>query len=156
MIILFARIFTPLENHLSRLMIISATVTIPIVFILEVFNISALMILKVMHVRRLMLSSSRRQRISCYACTGRESDLAWASSSLDCASFLSGWRSFGHVWAPRIIGILLIIGGVGYVADCCISILLQRTDYLTVRSYLIFTHGGLCPGPAVDSDQRHD
>jgi hypothetical protein len=42
-------------------------------------------------------------------------------------------------FAPRIIGILLIIGGVGYVVDCCIAILLQRTDYVMVRPYLMST-----------------
>ena len=50
-----------------------------------------------------------------------------------------GMMVFRSGFAPRIIGILLIIGGVGYVADCCIAILLQRTNYIMVRPYLMST-----------------
>jgi hypothetical protein len=42
-------------------------------------------------------------------------------------------------YAPKVIGILLIIGGVGYVADCFLSVLLQRSDYIAVRTYLMST-----------------
>lgn len=50
-----------------------------------------------------------------------------------------GMLAFRSGMVPRAIGILLIIGGVGYVADCCIAILLQRDDYIEVRPYLMST-----------------
>ena len=50
-----------------------------------------------------------------------------------------GMLVFRSGLAPRIIGILLIIGGVGYVADCSIAILLQRQDYVMIRPYLMVT-----------------
>jgi hypothetical protein len=41
-------------------------------------------------------------------------------------------------FAPRIIAVLTVIGGVGFVVEGCIFILLQRADYLMVMQYLKF------------------
>lgn len=46
-------------------------------------------------------------------------------------------------YIPRIFGILLIINGVGYVAEGCAYILLQRPDYLIVRQFTRLTFIGL-------------
>ena len=45
-------------------------------------------------------------------------------------------------FAPRIIGILVIIAGAGYVADSCSYILLERSDYLMLGSFLRSTFLG--------------
>ncbi|HMJ70135.1 MAG TPA: DUF4386 family protein [Cyclobacteriaceae bacterium] len=43
------------------------------------------------------------------------------------------WRSG---FMPRIFGVLLIISGIGYIADTCAGILLQRPLYIVLQPYL--------------------
>jgi hypothetical protein len=142
MVLLFHRIFRPVDKNLSRLMLISVLVQVPVVFVFEVFNFTALMILK--SEPRLTFDVAQQQeaayflmRMSRYAVGAGMGKLF-----LGLCFIPFGMLVFRSGFAPRIIGILLIIGGVGYVADCCISILLQRTDYVMVRSFLMYTTVG--------------
>ena len=139
MIVLFCRIFRPVDKHLSRLMLFSILAQVPVVFVFEVFNYTALMILK--NETRLTFDVAQQQeaayflmRISRY---GVGTGMGKLFLGLCFIPF--GMLVLRSGFAPRIIGILLIIGGMGYVADCCISILLQRTDYVMIRSFLMYT-----------------
>ncbi len=139
MIILFSQIFSTVDNHLSRLMVILITATIPITFVLEVLNFSALMILKsdprpAFDVAQQQEAAYLLLRIYRYGVNPGMGKLFFGLCFIP-----FGMLVFRSGMAPRIIGILLIIGGIGYVTDCCISILLQRPVYLLIRSYLIYT-----------------
>ena len=142
MIILFHRIFMPVDKNLSRLMLFSVLAQIPVVFICEVFNYAALMVLKsparstfdVLHQQEVAYFLLRIPRYATGAGMGK--------LFLGLCFIPFGMLVFRSGFAPRIIGILLIIGGVGYVADCCIAILLQRPDYIWVRSFLMYTTVG--------------
>jgi hypothetical protein len=142
MVLLFHRIFRPVDKNLSRLMLISVLVQVPVVFVFEVFNFTALMILKseprsTFDVAQQQEAAYFLMRMPRYAVGAGMGKLF-----LGLCFIPFGMLVFRSGFAPRIIGILLIIGGVGYVADCCISILLQRTDYVMVRSFLMYTTVG--------------
>ncbi len=139
MILLFYRLFRPVDKHLSLLMIAPVLATIPIVFVFEVFNFTALMILK--GETRSTFDVAQQQEAAYFLLRMHRYGVGAGMGKLLFGLCLIpfGMLVLRSGLTPRIIGILLIIGGVGYVADCCISILLQRADYLMVRSFLIYT-----------------
>lgn len=139
MVLLFARVFRPVDEHLSRLMVVSVLAQIPIIFVLEVFNFTALMILK--SETRPTFDITQQQEAAYFLLRVYRYGVGPGLGKL---FFGLSFIPFGMLvlqsgFTPRIIGILLIIGGVGYVADCCLCILLQRADYLMVRSFLKYT-----------------
>jgi hypothetical protein len=139
MILLFYRLFRPVDKHLSRLMLVSVLAQIPVVFVFEVFNYTALMILK--NETRPTFDVAQQQEAAYFLLRMLRYGVGPGMSKLFIGlCFIPfGMLVFRSGLTPRIIGILLIIGGVGYIADCCISILLQRADYVMVRSYLMYT-----------------
>lgn len=139
MVLLFSCVFRPVDKHLSRLMVISALAQLPIIFILEVFNFTALLILK--SEVRPTFDSAQQQEAAYFLLRVYQYG---AGPGIGKLFFGLCFIPFGMLvhrsgFTPRIIGILLIIGGAGYVADCCLSILLQRADYLIIRSLLKYT-----------------
>ncbi|MCW5912456.1 MAG: DUF4386 domain-containing protein [Cyclobacteriaceae bacterium] len=142
MVLLFYRVFRPVDKHLSRLMLVSILAQVPVVFVFEVFNFTALMILK--SEPRSTFDVAQQQEAAYFLMRmpryGTGAGMGKLFLGLCFIPF--GMLVFRSGFAPRIIGILLIIGGVGYVADCCISILLQRADYVMVRSFLMYTTVG--------------
>lgn len=139
MILLFYRIFRPVDKHLSLLMLVAILAQVPVVFVFEVFNFTALTILK--SEPRPGFDVAQQQEAAYWLMR-----MPRSATGAGMGKFFLGlcFIPFGMVvlrsgFTPRIIGILLIVGGAGYVADCCIAILLQRPDYVLVRSYLIYT-----------------
>lgn len=139
MMLLFYRVFRPVDKHLSRLMVFAVLAQVPVVFVFEVFNFMALMSLK--SETRLTFDVAQQQEAAYFLLRlPRYAVGAGMGKFFIGLSFIPfGMLVFKSGLAPRIIGILFIIGGVGYVADCCISILLQRADYVMVRSVLMYT-----------------
>ncbi len=139
MVLLFYRLFIHVDKHLSRLMIFSLLAQVPVVFVFEVFNYAALMVLK-SEVRPTFDLAQQQEiayflmRLPRYA-TGA----GMGKLFLGLCFIPFGMLVLRSGYAPRIIGILLIIGGVGYVVDCSIAILLQRVDYVIIRPYLMST-----------------
>jgi hypothetical protein len=139
MVLLFYRLFRPVDKHLSRLMLIPVLAPIPVVFVMEVFNFTALMILK--NDARPTFDVSQQQEAAYFLLRMNRYGAGVGMGKLFYGLFLIpfGMLVLRSGFTPRIIGILLIIGGAGYVADCSISILLQRPDYLMVRSFVMYT-----------------
>lgn len=139
MILLFYRLFRPVDKHLARLMLLPVLAQLAIVFVFEVFNFTALMILK-SEARPTFDIAQQQEAAYLLLRMPRYAVGAGMGKFFIGLCFIPfGMLVLRSGFAPRIIGILLIIGGVGYVADCCISILLQRVDYLIVRSFLKYT-----------------
>jgi len=139
MVLLFYRLFRPVDKHLSRLMLVPALAQITIVFILEILHYTALMILK--SEPRPTFDVAQQQEtvyflLRMYSYAG---GIGMGKLFIGLCFIPFGMLVFRSGFAPRVIGILLIIGGVGYVADCCTFILLQRSDYLMVRQFLMYT-----------------
>ena len=139
MMMLFHRLFRPVDKFLSRLMIVPVIAQISVVFVFEVVNFTALMILK--SEARSTFDVAQQQEAAYWLLRMHAYGVGIGMGKLLIGlSFIPfGMLVFRSGLAPRIIGILLIIGGVGYLADCCTSILLQRADYLMLRSFLMYT-----------------
>ena len=142
MILLFYRVFRPVDKHLSRLMIFAVLAQVPVVFVFEVFNFTALMILKSDPRSTFDVSQQQEAAYFLMRMTRYGVGAGMGKFFLGLSFIPFGMLVFRSGFTPRIIGILLIIGGAGYVADCCTSILLQRADYVMVRSFLIYTTVG--------------
>ncbi|MCW3119852.1 MAG: hypothetical protein JWM28_3934 [Chitinophagaceae bacterium] len=139
MILLFYSLFRRVDKHLARIMLVSAIAQIAVVFVLELFNFTALMILKT-EVRP-TFDVVQQQEVAYFLLRIHANGAGIGMGKLFVGlCFLPfGMLVFRSGYAPRIIGVLLIIGGIGYVADCSTAILLQRADYLMVRSFLMYT-----------------
>jgi Domain of unknown function (DUF4386) len=139
MVVLFYRLFRPVDKPLSQLMLYPLLAMIPVVFVFEVFNYAALMVLKSEARSTFDLAQQQEAAYFLLRLPRYATGAGMGKLFLGLCFIPFGMLVLRSGWAPRIIGILLIIGGVGYVADCCIVILLQRADYIMVRSYLMAT-----------------
>jgi hypothetical protein len=139
MVMLFARVFRPVNKTLSQLMVISILAAVPVVFVLELFNFSALMILKSEPRPAFDLVQQQETAYLLIRIFRYGAGPGMGKFFLGLMFIPFGLLALRSGITPRFIGILILIGGVGYLADCCISILLQRTDYLLIRTYLMST-----------------
>ncbi|MDB5209784.1 MAG: hypothetical protein JWQ30_611 [Sediminibacterium sp.] len=139
MILMFHRLFRPVDKHLSRLMLVSAIVQLSAVFMLEVFNFTALMVLKTE--TRVTFGIVQQQEVAYFLLRMHAygAGIGMGKLFIGLCFIPFGMLVFRSGFAPRIIGVLLIIGGVGYVADFSTAVLLQRADYLMLRSFLKYT-----------------
>ena len=139
MMMLFYRLFRPVNKHLARLMITPILAQIPVVLILEILHYTALMILKSEPRASFNIA---QQQVTVYFLlrTYGYGGGAGIGKLLIGLSFIPfGMLAYRSRFVPRVVGVLLLIGGIGYVADCFTAILLQRADYLIIRQYLMYT-----------------
>jgi hypothetical protein len=138
MMMMFVRIFRPVDKHLSRIMVAPLLVQIPIVLILELFNIAALMTLK--SETRPTFDLGQQQEAAYFLLRMYRFGMGTGKLFFGLSLIPFGMLALKSRLTPRIIGILLIIGGVGYIGDFLIYVLLQRPDYLMVRSILMYSY----------------
>ncbi len=139
MVLLFYRLFRPVDKHLSRLMLVPILAQFTVVFLLEILHYTALMILKSEPRPTFDVAQQQEAAYFLLRMYSYGSGVGMAKLFIGLCFIPFGMLVSRSGFAPRVIGILLIIGGVGYVADCCASILLQRPDYLMVRQFLKYT-----------------
>jgi hypothetical protein len=137
MVMLLYRLFRPVDKHLSRLMIAFVLAQIPVVMILEVFNIAALMILK--SEGRPTFDVAQQQEVAYFLLRIHRYGTGTGKFFFGLCYIPWGMLVLRSRFMPRIFGILLLINGVGYVAHCFTYILLQRPEYLIVVQFLRFT-----------------
>jgi hypothetical protein len=139
MMLMFYRIFSPVDKHLSRLMLAPLLAQLPVVMLMEVLSFTALMILKSDARPAFGLAQQQEAAYFLLRIHNYGAGAGMGKLLIGLCFIPFGMLVFRSGFAPRIIGILLVIGGLGYVADCFASILLQRVDYLLVRSFLMST-----------------
>jgi hypothetical protein len=112
---------------------------IALVMVMEVCSYTALMILK--SEARPTVGLAQQQEVAYFLLRmhGYGAGVGMGKLFIGLCFIPFGMLVMRSGFAPRVIGILLIIGGVGYLADCCTAVLLQRADYVVVRSYLMYT-----------------
>jgi hypothetical protein len=134
MMLMFYQLLKPVDKNLARLMIVPLLAQIPIVFISEAFNYAALMILKGnLH---FTFDGAKQQEFAYFMLRMHRYVLGPTKFFLGLSFIPFGLLVLRSGFAPRIIGILLIIAGAGYVVDSSTYILLERPDYLMIGSYL--------------------
>lgn len=137
MVLLFYRLLRPVDKHLSRLMVIPILAQIAIVFIFEALNFTALMTLKAEP--RITFDVAQQQEVAYFLLRAHRYGFGADKIIFGLFFIPFGLLVFRSGFAPRTIGILMIIGGVGYVADSCLYILLQRADYLSIQSLKLYS-----------------
>jgi hypothetical protein len=137
--LLFARIFRPVDSFLSLLMMVFILMPVPIVFVFEILDYNALMILK-SEPRSTFGFEQQQETAYLLIRIFRSATGAGMGKYFFGLAFIPfGIMVYRSGLAPKVIGVLILIGGVGYIIDCAIAILLQRADYIMVRSVLIYT-----------------
>jgi hypothetical protein len=144
MILIFYRILKPVDKQLSRLMIIPILAQIPIVFVFEALNFTALMTLKAE--ARPTFDVAQQQEVAYFLLRAHRYAFGADKIIFGLCFIPFGILVFRSRIAPRVIGILMIIGGVGYVADTCLYILLQRADYLVIQPLKLFASASYALG----------
>lgn len=139
-IFLLYKLFKPIDSHLSRLMISPVIAQIAVFLVLEIFNLTALLVLK--NDRVVGFNDAQKQEISflllrMYRLGIGASQLFWGLCFIP-----FGMLAYKSGFLPRILGILLIISGIGYITDGFTFILLQRTDYLRLQPFVRITFIG--------------
>jgi hypothetical protein len=140
MMFLFYRVLSQVDKHLSLLMLVAVLAHVPFVLVLEVFNIGALMILK--SEPRSGFEVAHQQEAAYFLLRVDRIGAGFSKFFLGLSFIPFGMLVFRSGFAPKFLGVLLIISGVGYIADTFSYILLDRSIYLMVRPFERYTFIG--------------
>lgn len=132
--LLLYRVFSPVDKLLARLMVIPPVLQVGIVFLLEVLNIAAMMTLKSDSL--LSLDVAQRQEVAYFLMRMFRYGMAFGQLLWGLWMLSLGLLMYRTGYAPRIIGALTTMGGIGYVTEGFTYVLLQRPDFLALRSIL--------------------
>jgi hypothetical protein len=121
LVLVLYRLFKQVNENQAKLMVTLVIVQIPIAFMMEAFNITSLMILKGDILKTFELSQRQDLamlflKINDYATLPLE--MFWGLWLLP-----FGLLTYKSEFIPRILGILLVVGGVAYMIDSTIGIL---------------------------------
>lgn len=122
-------------------MVVPVLIQVPIVLILECFNVAALMILKSEALTT--IDVAQKQELSFLMLRLHGYGIGTSQLFWGLWLFPLGMLVNRSGFIPKIFGILLIINGVGYVVEAFAYILLQRTDYTVVRQFARVSFIGL-------------
>jgi hypothetical protein len=115
------RLFKQVNEHQAKLMVVLVVVQIPVVFFMEAFNITSLMLFKDEILKTLQLSE--RQDLAMLFL--RINDYGTLTLQMFWGLWLIpfGLLVYKSVFVPRIFGVLLIIAGIAYIHASFASIL---------------------------------
>jgi len=131
--LLFYRLLNHVDKQLAHFMIIPIIAQLVIVFLLGGINFSALMILK--GETRIAFDASYQQEVV-YLLLRIPRLILGAVKIIFGLFFIPlGLLVIRSGFFPKFIGVLIALGGIGYVMDTCMYILLQRAEYMTVGSF---------------------
>ncbi len=131
------RLFSPVDKHLSRMMMIPPLIQVVIVFIIELLAFTAVATARNSEYSALLIADDiqRQQAVYFLLRVQRNGFLAY-EIFWGLWFFLLGLLLYRSDYAPRIIGMITTIGGVAYVVMGLGFILLQYQEYVMVRPYL--------------------
>jgi hypothetical protein len=132
MALLFYKVFRPVDKHWARFMLIPIIAQVAIVFVLETLNFTALMTLK--SEGRAGFDITHQQEAAYFLMRIYRYGIGMDKIIFGLCFIPLGALIFRSGFAPRLVGMLILAGGIGYVADTCFYLLLQRSDYAMVQS----------------------
>jgi hypothetical protein len=133
---LFYRVFSGVNKALALLMLIPIVTQFPIVFIMEAVNFTALMTAKLEP--RVSFNATQQQEVAYFLLRLYRFNFGADKIVFGLFFIPLGILFLRSQLAPRVVAILLILGGTGYVLDTSLYYLLQRADYATVQSMKLF------------------
>lgn len=136
MVVLLYRIFRPVDGHLARLMLLPVLAQIPVVFVMETLNYAALMVLKAEP--RPTFDVAQQQEVSYFLLRLTLYNVGASKWVFGLLFFPWGMLILKSGFLPRIFGFIVIMAGIGYTADSCSYVLLERPIYLTIQPFLRF------------------
>lgn len=118
------RLFKQVNTRIAKLMVLLVLVQLPISFMLELFNFVSLMILKGETMKG--LQPAQKQDFAMLFLNIHTYGLNILEVFWGIWLIPFGYLVYKSGFIPRIIGVLLIIGGIGYMADNFVYILLPE------------------------------
>lgn len=140
LVLVLYRLFKPVNEHLAKLMVALVIVQIPVNFIIGAFKITSLMILKGEVFKTLELAQLQDFAFLFLKIHGYGIITLQIFWGLWLIPF--GLLTYRSGFIPRILGILLIINGAGYMIESLTFMLFQRSNYLFVRQFTFATYFG--------------
>jgi len=133
------RLFEGVDEYRSRLMVALVLVQVPISFVIETFNITALMVAKAEVLK--MLSPGDRQDTTLFLLKMNGYGVAVVKVFWGLWLVPLGQLVYRSNNIPKALGILLIIGGVGYVLDTLTFLLWPEYRGAVARFALLHSLG---------------
>jgi hypothetical protein len=136
-VLVLYRLFKHVNEHQAELMVALMTVTVSIAFVIEIFNITALMILK----GEVMKTAEPGQRLDIAMLFLNIHRYGMAIFEILGLWFIPfGILVYKSGFIPRIFGVLLIIGGIGYMTQG-FAFLLFPNYHSIVLQYIGVSYG---------------
>lgn len=137
LVLVLYRLFKDVNEPLAKLMVAFVIVQVPVAFVIESFNITSLMILKGEVLKTLDLNQKYDFALLLRQVRHYEIlllEIFWGLWMLPL-----GVLAYKSGFIPRILGVLFILGGIGYVIDSLVFLLLP--DYHAFISQFLFVNG---------------
>jgi len=136
LLLVLYKLFKNVNEGKAKLMVILFSITLPIVFIMNAFNVTSLMILK----GEVLKTFELNQRQDLAMLFLKINDYGTLSLELFWGLWLIpfGLLVFKSRFIPRIIGVLLILNGVAYIIQCFASLLTPNYQTLVSQFALPF------------------
>ena len=134
------RLLKSVNENLAKLMVALVVVQVPIVFLIETFNVSSLMILKGDVLKT--FEPAQYQNLSMLLLKMSRYGIGVLQIFWGLWLLPYGLLVYKSGFIPRILGVLLFINGIGYLVESLTFLLLQRSDYLLVRQFTFVTYFG--------------
>ncbi len=132
------RLFKPVDAFLGKILLVSVAVQLPIVFVMETFNFSALMIAKEIVYKAADLTQKQDMTM-----------LLLKSHDYGTIILMLFWGiwliPFGQLalksgYLPKVIGVFLIAGGIAYILESLDFILLsEKLSFITDYTFVFYT-----------------
>lgn len=131
LVLVLYRLFRPVQEHWSRVMVALVLVSVPIVFVSEACNLAAVAIAR----KELLVGPGAREEwvwlfLRLYDYGILVAEIFWGLWLIP-----FGGLMYRSGFMPRILGILLILGGLSYVLESSKSILFPDVSFSFPRIY---------------------
>jgi|SRR5579863_889894 len=136
-VLILYRIFKQVNENQAKLMLALMFVTIPIAFVIEIFDITSLMILRG-EIIKAFEPQMKRDLVMLFLNIHRYGMVIFNIGGLWFIPF--GQLVYKSGFIPRIFGVLLIIGGIGYMIESC-AFLLFPGYHSIILQYIGVTYG---------------
>jgi hypothetical protein len=133
------RLLKTVNEHWAKLMVALVLVQIPVSFVIELFNYTSLMILKGDVMKS--LSVMQKQEFGSLFLNMHNYGLAILEVFWGVWLIPLGLLVFRSEFIPRLIGVLLILGGAAYMADSFAFLLLPALDSFVSKFIIIASLG---------------